>query len=426
MEDTSTTATIMSTDRISRSEQDGLHIRGLLICCCLSAGSCFLALLTFWFAWHLQYEFSNWPARQPASAYRFSPLLLTWHAEQLSARGNLVQAQRIYRQALQQNPLYPPAWLGLAAVEDDRGKRTEANQLLNFIAMQTRDIQRWAWNKTLLAYRLGRRDILAGELPYIIGNIPGKPKNDAMRMAFTLWPSLPELREHLGEHLIELFRYAIRSGQQQRAIMLWPELSSHLEAVPKEEIFRFITQLIAQKEWPIAKEAWALATHFRSGLVYDSYFRHPPLQGAFGWRISEAKGCVWSIEPDGRSAQESNALHLHFTGQENVQYQHVAQIIPIDGGRKYRLSGLWKGKTLTTDQRPYLEFSSYACTGVSVRSEMIERDTEDWQNLQVDLEIPSDCQAVILRLRRQQSLQIDSRLRGDFWITGLQLTEPAD
>ncbi|MDO5674091.1 MAG: hypothetical protein Q4G66_04120 [bacterium] len=294
---------------------------------------------------------------------------------------------------------------------------------MDFIALQTKEIQRWSWNKTLLAYRLGRNDILAQELPYLIDNVAGKLKNDAMRMAFTIWPTMPELRLNVDKQIPALFSYAVRTGRNQQAIMLWPEISSQLDDIPRQELVRFISQLIAQKEWEIAKQAWTEITGSDSGMIHDGGFSAAPLQGAFGWRISDVKGCSWNIEAQPDTRQSGNALHVRFTGQENVQYHHVSQIIPVEGGKNYHLSGYWKGEKLTTDQRPYVELIPYGCAGSGSKSAIIDADTGGWQEVQLEIQAPVECQAVLFRLRRQQSLQIDSRLSGDFWITGVTLSQ---
>jgi len=402
----------------STAQKRFMWIRTFL--CSLLCGSAFCVL---WFAWHLQYEYSNWPTNKPEQAYRYSSLLLTWYAEQLSVGGNLIRAKQVYQQALAINPLYPPAWLGIAGLEDDRGNRANANQVLDFIALQTREIQRWSWNKTLLAYRLGRNDVLARELPYLIDNVSGKLKDDAMRMAFTIWPNMPELRAVLDKQIPALFRYAVRTGRHQHAMMLWPEISSQLEDVPRQELVRFITQLIVQKEWEIAKQAWTEITGSGNGMIHDGSFLAMPLQGAFGWRIGDVKGCSWNIEAQPDNGQKGNSLHVHFTGQENVQYQHVSQIIPVEGGKNYHLSAYWKGKKLTTDQRPYVELLPYGCAGAGSKSAIIDADTGGWQEVQLEMQVPEECHAVLFRLRRQQSLQIDNRLSGDFWMTGVNLSQ---
>ncbi|NLZ16338.1 MAG: tetratricopeptide repeat protein, partial [Desulfobulbaceae bacterium] len=152
--------------------------------------------------------------------------MMTWYAEQLNSAGKLTKAERVYQRAIELNPLYPPAWLGLAGLRDDTGDKEHANQLLDFIATKTKDVQRWAWNKNLLAYRFGRTDILAIELPYIINTVPGKTRDDAIRMAFSIWPTLAELREHLPDQMPALFNYAVRSGRLEQALIVWPTIAT--------------------------------------------------------------------------------------------------------------------------------------------------------------------------------------------------------
>ena len=374
--------------------------------------------------WHLQYEYSAQKSEHPETAYRYSPFLLTWQAEELHLAGHLNRAERMYQQALGVSPLHVPAWLGLAELYDDRGNRKRANELLDFVDSHTQEIHRWLWKTSLIAYRFGHMDILARNLPYAIRHMPGKTKNDAIRMAFSLWPERAQLNKHLGDQLPALFSYAVRT-QPEQALLIWPDIRNNFATVPQQDSIRFINQRIAAKDWQNAHGAWSLFPGANLGQVYDSGFLEEPMQGAFGWRIAKLRGCRWSIEPAQQAPFQGNALHLHFTREANIQYWHSSQIIPVAKGGTYRVQGYWRSQQLSTDQRPFLELLPYACGGAAVRTEKVAPDT-DWHRFQLELQAPAECQALLLRIRRLASIQIDNRLGGDFWLAQLQLSSLAD
>ena len=77
-------------------------------------------------AWHLrlslllQSEYSDRKVADPEVAYQRNPRMLTWHGKQLHlVEADTAGAERLYRQALAVNPVFIPAWLGLAELKND-------------------------------------------------------------------------------------------------------------------------------------------------------------------------------------------------------------------------------------------------------------------------------------------------------------------
>ncbi len=76
---------------------------------------------------------------------------------------------------------------------------------------------------------------------------------------------------------------------------------------------------------------------------------------------------------------------------------------------------------MTTDQRPYLEVYGYKCTMQNTRTDMVASN-QDWQQYQIDFAVPEDCAAIVVRLRRNESLQIDSKLAGQLWLKNIAIS----
>jgi len=154
-------------------------------------------------------------------------------------------------------------------------------------------------------------------------------------------------------------------------------------------------------------------------LLHDGNFAAKPLQTAFGWRIGTIKGSTWRIEEPGRE-QPERSLHLRFNHLENIDFQHISQVVPLEGGREYRLKGQWKSEALTTDQRPFVEVAGYKCQAPVVRTEMIA-PSQPWQEFVLAFTVPDGCRAMVARVRRPPSRQIDNQLGGELWLTRLAI-----
>ena len=219
-----------------------------------------LALVQFRLALFEQTKYSNHENASSLNKYQTNPYLLSWLAKQKHLfEADLEQAQLLYKQALLINSVYVPAWLGLAELRFDKKQKQNANAILDYTSQLTDNVKRWRWDKTLVAYQFNREDILAVDLAYIILEMPGKPRNDALRTAFSIWPDPKEMQKELGSETLEyLFRYATRTNKIEQGLALWLEIEKkeiESEAQQKDTL-AFINMLIGQGELKRATEIW--------------------------------------------------------------------------------------------------------------------------------------------------------------------------
>ncbi len=275
------------------------------------------------------------------------------------------------------------------------------------------EINRWRWDKALLTYQLGRTDVLAGDLSWIVAHIPGETRTNALKLAFSLWPDPAELLARLrGDNLLLLFGHAARTGKIETALAWWPEIEQVGVDNVRAEVLIFLNSLIHGDRLAQAAAIWR--KHFNAeSLLYNGDFAQEPSNTAFDWRISAPKGSTWRLETAGDG--KGRALHLHFSSTENLGYGHLTQIVPLTPGRKYTLTTQVKSEGLTTDQRPYLEITGFQCSMAAVRSEAVAA-SQPWTALALPFEIPGDCLAVQVQVRRDPSNRLDNLLGGDLWL----------
>lgn len=384
-----------------------------------------LTLVQLRFALFEQTKYSSNENTSSLNKYQTNPYLLSWLAKQKHLfDADLEQAQSLYKQALQINSVYIPAWLGLAELRIDQKQKQNANAILDYTSQLTDNVKRWRWDKALVAYQFNRKDVLAVDLAYIILEMPGKPRNDALRTAFSVWPDPEELQKELGAETLEhLFRYATRKKKVSQGLTLWQEIEKKgLESeAQQKDALSFINMLIGQGELRTATDIWR--RHFnRSKLLFNGSFTESPLQTAFGWRVGKNKGTSWYFEKAGEKKGNPAALHLHFKRKENINLYNIYQIVPLQGGKVYALKGKIKTKKLTTDQLPFFEAFGYKCKAPYNKSKMLLAD-QAWSDLYFVFEVPEQCEAMQIRLRRRESSHIDNKLAGDIWLAEFSITE---
>ncbi len=337
---------------------------------------------------------------------------------------DLVSAHTLLKRALTYNPIYVPAWLSLAELYNDKGENNRIDEVLRYTDVLTKDIKRWRWEKTLAAYQLGRMDILPGELQYIIHEIPGKTRNDALNLAYSLWKEPQELLENVGlENLIFLFNYSLRQNFADDSLYFWRILEKEKKVLDQKDLLFFLEKLIQNEKILEALEIWR--KHFgENNNIYNGDFSKKITQRAFGWRSIDHKGVTHRFESSALG-NDSRVLHYRFKGWSNIDYYHFYQIVPLDAGKKYELSGEMKSHKLTTDQRPFWEIYGYKCKAEYAKSDMVAPDQE-WTEFLVEFGVPQKCAAMIVRLRRKESNQLDNKISGKLWLKNFSISEIAD
>ena len=343
--------------------------------------------------------------------------------EKYLLEADLAGALPLLQQALTVNPLHVPAWLSLAELNNDLGEKAKASAILDYADQLTTGLKRWRWDKALTAYQLGNLAMLPEELSFIIREIPGKSRNDALQLAFTLWDQPDELLARIGrENLNHLLGHAVRTGQPEMAQFFWAVLESSTLPWQPSEPLALIDMLIRVDQVPAAASIWR--KHFNPELlIFNGDFSQPFLNRAFGWRLGKKQNFDQQLIAD-RPGSPARTLHYRFKGWENLNFSHLAQIVPLTGGKIYLLSAEMKSEKLTTNQRPYLEVAGYKCQMTAAQSKMVEPDQE-WTRQLVAVMVPEECNAVQVRLRRNESRHIDSKLAGQLWLRDVAITEPS-
>lgn len=367
------------------------------------------------------FEQSNFSSPKKSSALwrqQINPVSLTTSANNAYLfQGESQKALAMLQRALTFNPLYIPAWIALGELKLHQGSKSEAQSILDHIDTLMDEVGRWRWQKTMLAYQLGDLEMLARDLDYVIDKLPGL-RRKALDLASSLWPETEILPTKIGKHnLLHLFRYSLHPERLDKAIVYWPGVRVNQDLERRHKLY-FIELLRRQGDITLAHTIWQEELETTT-ILHNGSFINKPLQTAFGWRIGKSAGTTWELLSKTESAR--GAFHLHFDGSKNVNYYHLKQHFSLTPDSSYTLSGEVRCENLTTDQRPYIEIIGVNAKKPRQKTAMFAA-TQSWQQFTLDFTVPSDCQQVYVRLRRNKSYYINNLIAGDLWLSNLAIT----
>lgn len=329
-----------------------------------------------------------------------------------------------YRQAIAKKPLAIEAWLNLAKVGLAEDREEQARRILETLSPLISHVSTWKWQELLLARDLQEETLFAAAFNFILTRLP-LHITEASFLAKGLWGDSRGVISHVAETNREVyFAELLRAGDYDAALTLWKTMETGRVPPDRNLRLRFCQALITGNRLAAAKEVWANWRDDGQQTVYDGGFEGKPTGQAFGWSFRRNPDVV--IERSTETPFEgSYALHLRFMGTKNVVFSDVRQDIPVEPGKVYLLRFARRTQGLTSDQGVYLEVVGYHCQGLRVMSEPVLKRSP-WLKEELLVPVPSGCEVIVLRVRRDESLMFDSKISGDYWLDAVELIQRHD
>jgi len=183
--------------------------------------------------------------------------------------------------------------------------------------------------------------------------------------------------------------------------------------------------LLAQRRPDAALQAWA--AHFGSrspgfphnNRVFNAGFESELAGATFDWRIERLTGVT--VERDNSTSAAGHwSLRIHFQGDENLAYRHVAQRVVVHPG-PWRFQAQIRTLDLSTDQGLGFQIvDQEEAARLDVRTQRW-LGTRDWTSIDQRLVIPERTRLVEVRLLREPSLKFDNKIHGTAWIDEVRL-----
>lgn len=334
---------------------------------------------------------------------------------------DLSGAAESYKKAIIEGPSFLDAWMGLARSRIASGRMDEARNILKIIAPSLASIGTWKLQELQLAFDLHDEPYFVQCYNYILSYLPHHAE-EAVRLASQFWGGWEDIIPHVFFPNRPLFlSMLIDFRQVDAAVALFRVIEQEGPELQEKERLRFCDFLISNDRIREAETVWRLRKNPDSSLIDDGRFEAEPLNTAFGWRFRN--------DPDAlveRTADSSNAgkpcLHVHFNGTGNVNSDLAYQIVPVRAGTSYIVLFVRRSSGLTTDRGVFLGVEGFRKDGLKVASEPALGDSP-WKEERIEFTVPSGCEAVVLHVRRDESLKMDNKISGDYWLGSVVMVE---
>jgi hypothetical protein len=335
--------------------------------------------------------------------------------------GQFAEAAECYRMTISTEPSFMDGWIGLARAELAAGRQEEARRIMAGVSPALARVSTWKMDELSLHMELEDESSVGACLTYILAHLPHHVR-EACVLAAEFWEGWEEVVPHVGREAFEPFLKELMNAKQQGAALLLWERMQQSDPVPQEDTrLRFCQFLLDSGRVLQAKDVWCGAKSESCLGIYDGGLELPPLNTAFGWRLGRHPEVI--VERTTTTPFEGNwSLHFRFSGNKNLTFGQTLQIIPVEPGRTCRLSFARKSRNLTTDQGVFLEVSGYRCDGLRLQSRPLVGSNE-WATEELEVPVPEACEAVALAARRKESLKLDNKISGDYWLDSVKLSD---
>lgn len=368
----------------------------------------------------IQYDPDN-----PDPYYRLGIFYL-WDIRHL----NLEKALHYLKEAIKRNPLEYEYWLNLAHAFQKRGEYFLAEEALKraFILSPTSFRSRWVGGNLFL--QRGEYEKAIPHFVFILKNYPSQS-----RPVYEVWERAMGDRQFLLDKLVPeellplsqflLYLYEVKDAQM--AARVWEKRNSLGYKPMAAETLQHVDFLISQGQlpeaFPIFQNLWRQEGLITSeqNLITNGGFEEEKFWGkGFNWRVDQKPGFKISFDPvvfyEGKKS-----LLISFLGEENIDFRHIYQFVPLKSNQDYLLRAFLRTEALTTQSGIKLEViglnssfrqSSPALTG-----------NNEWQELVLSFRTPPETRGGIVYLRRERTEKFDRFISGKVWVDGVRLQE---
>jgi tetratricopeptide (TPR) repeat protein len=403
----------------------------LLISAALSYSSAELPLAA---AWSSSSSTERWKAAarlEPGNA-AYSEKLGLYNEWDLQHR-DLAAAERYLELAVQLDPLSAEFHLELASAEEVRGeiaKSREAYEAAKTDYPISADV---AWRYGSFLLRQG--DTAAGfsEIRRALENDPTL-ETTAISECWQANPDASAIVQQAlprkSEAYLSALDFFVSQQQTDAARIVWTRLLNLGQPFPMARTLPLVDELInrsrvedAENVWrqALLTTKWPLNSTSSESLVFNGGFENDALDGGFDWRELPTEGVSFAIE-NKEVHSGKRALRIDFSGDTNLNLQHLYQYVSVQARRRYRFIAFLRTSNITTDsgirfqildpRHPAeLQILTPSLTG-----------TNPWTEVEAEVRTPTHTDMLEIILRRVPSEKFDNKLGGTVWVDDVALT----
>ena len=350
-----------------------------------------------------------------------------WHRlgrwEELSfTQGNLERAREHYREATRLNPYESQYWLDLANLLAVTGAPQEAEAAVGRALRVDPHTPAtlWAAGNFWLRTAEPRRafPFLRAALEADPGLAPAliQSCHNAVRDPDIL---LREVLPARPRFLLVYLWLLVRQGETAAAGHVWQALTRLEESFAAEQALFYVDYLIDSGDVDSALQAMNDLKRLKlvpeasaaGELLYNAGLRQAPLNGGFDWRVLEHSD-VSVTQGNGRPGSAAHAVVIRFLGEDNLQYRHFFQYVPVAPNTRYRFEAWASSENISTESGPRLEVSEPHNPAAPPAYSAALVGSNDWRPLAVEFTTSPHARLVRVGIVRLPSQRVENRIRG--------------
>lgn len=337
---------------------------------------------------------------------------------QLNMTGDEETAEELYVNSISRSPLLAASWLGLTELFIESGEAGKAKITLERSDEIIPSSVGLLWESSMLSFSLGETRQALGKLKKVADADPAR-RRKVFDICWDLGNTPRSILDNVvsDEVLPDYLRYLIGKDMLTETYPLWERMVES-QSVSGEPALGYIDFLITRGDVPKARTIWD-SLHPDNGArstVWNGGFEQDTDSRGFDWKIDMTEGV--EIDYDYKNKTEGKrSLKLEFSGENNVEFLHVRQVVPVEPSSHYLLTSYIATDSITT--RNGIAWEVY-CPGLDAVSE-VYTGTVDWTTAQVAFDTPPGCNYVDIRVRRFKSDKLDNLISGEAWIDNVGL-----
>ncbi|MGB7293155.1 MAG: hypothetical protein WBD99_13360 [Thermodesulfobacteriota bacterium] len=340
------------------------------------------------------------------------------------------RAEALYVDSLKLNPLLSSSWLGIAemlvenSVGDEargrsqNGEKEKARVALGRLTELTPNSIADLWEGSMLALRLGDRSMAMEGLRTVAKADPQR-RNRVFDICWqVIGDPVPILQNVVSDEVLPSYlTYLISKDKLNETYAVWKRMREKKVDHGDSEL-RYVDFLLKRGDVEMAAVVWdkLFPGAKNDSLVWNGSFENKPVGRGFDWRIGKVEGVKIDFDA-AKKIKGGKSLRVEFSGENNVNFNHVSQIIPVEPGSDYILTSNISTEDITTRNGIGWEV---ICNGMREKSETIT-GTVDWIDNDLAFTTPPDCRFINLILRRFKSNKLDKYISGTAWVDNVNL-----
>jgi tetratricopeptide (TPR) repeat protein len=343
------------------------------------------------------------------------------------------KAIKYYRKSLSLNPLQAGSWINLSRAYMINGQNAEAEYAIERAVALSPNNPELMWEAGTFWLIGNRTDKAVSALRKYILLSPDK-QNAVYDLSWKLNLDNNYILANLvpGSYAYQsrYLHYLIRTKRVNESQEVWNILD--INRLKKNEFISYVNFLINNSLYEKAEKVWheitgdtdRLNSTGTYSLIWNPGFENEMLNGGFDWVIREAQGADVFLD-DLIQMNGNYSLGITFDGDHNPDITIAQQVVRVNPGTKYTLRSFIKTDALTTKNGIIIVVQSHNCKGLYKKSEALT-GTNFWKKNTLDFKTPDECEAVMVKIRRERSDKFDNKIKGTAWIDDITLKHQTD